>query len=92
MMLSLLAGCGSSTSTTAVSEPAAEPAEAASETAAAGTTAETEKASTESADITGELNIIHYLTETAKLAALDGRGLQRGISQHNSKCRSYGNG
>lgn len=72
MMLSLLAGCGSSTSTTAVSEPAAEPAEAASETAAAGTTAETEKASTESADITGELNIIHYLTETAKLAALDG--------------------
>lgn len=36
MMLSLLAGCGSSTSTTAVSEPAAEPAEAASETAAAG--------------------------------------------------------
>ena len=69
MMLSLLTGCGSSTST-ATSEPAAE---AASEnTAAAETTAETKEASAASSDISGELNIIHYLTETAKLAALDG--------------------
>lgn len=73
MMLSLLSGCGSGTSTTAASEPAADSAKPVTDTTVSTeTTAATEEASTASADISGELNIIHYLTETAKLAALDG--------------------
>lgn len=78
MVMTLLAGCGSSSDsasapaeTTPAEEAAVEEEPAAEEEAepAAEEAAETEEAA---ADISGELNIIHYLTETAKLAALDG--------------------
>jgi len=73
MLASLLVGCGStSTAETAATEtPAATSAaaEATSEAPAAAATSAAAEAST--SDISGDLNIIHYLTETAKLQALD---------------------
>ena len=79
MAASLLVGCGStassSTDATVATSSAAATSEAASteEAEATATSEATEAASSEtSADVSGELNIIHYLTETPKLNALDG--------------------
>lgn len=76
MAMTLLAGCGgSSDNTSAPAQTTAEEAEPASEAAAEPASEAAEETAVPeegSADISGELNIIHYLTETAKLAALDG--------------------
>lgn len=66
MTVGMLAGCGSSSSdSSAAKDDTAASTEAAAEEAAAEETAET------NSDISGELNIIHYLTEDNKIAALD---------------------
>ena len=67
MVMSFLVGCGSTESTNKEEETTPETTEAATET-----TQDTAEVSTaDDSGISGELNIIHYLTETAKVAALD---------------------
>ncbi len=71
MAVGMLAGCGSSSS----GSSAAKDDTAASTEAAAEEAASTEAAAEETAEadtnISGDLNIIHYLTEDNKIAALD---------------------
>lgn len=70
MVAAALSGCGSSNGTSSGAQPVS------NETVQTQTAAGTEEASPEAAtntsgEITGELNLVHYLTETAKLQALD---------------------
>lgn len=80
MVTGAVAGCGSSSSSgsntaSSSSTTAATEAAPAAETSAAAATdsaeAATETSSTANTDISGELNLIHYLTEDNKIAALD---------------------
>ena len=76
MAAGTLAGCGSSSGSSSSSDSAATQAATAAATEAAAdtsTVSSTEAASSETAntDISGELNLIHYLTEDNKIAALD---------------------
>lgn len=80
MVTGAVAGCGassssgsntaSSSSTTAATE-AAPVAETSAAAATDSAEAATETSSTANTDISGELNLIHYLTEDNKIAALD---------------------
>ncbi len=70
MVAGLLAGCGSSSSDSG-SDASTAAEETATTEAAAEETTEAAEEETETADISGELNLIHYLTEDNKIAALD---------------------
>lgn len=71
MAVGMLAGCGSSSSgSSAAKDDTAASTEAAAEEAAS-TEAAAEETAEAATDISGDLNIIHYLTEDNKIAALD---------------------
>jgi ABC-type sugar transport system, periplasmic component len=71
MVMTLLVGCGSTKSTSKEVEPTAAASAETNEAATVTPQATNDASTTDGSAVSGELNIIHYLTETAKVAALD---------------------
>lgn len=66
LVIGALSGCGGSNTAPAESQP-----EQSSTTEEVDSTQTEAVSGTEAGEVTGELNLVHYLTETAKLQALD---------------------